>query len=67
MSGSQYGMIVMIPGPCNYTRALCNLTDLQEQRKSPETETAIVYCLLHKGFPGGSVVKNPPAKQKTWV
>ena len=20
-----------------------------------------------EGFPGGSVVKNPPAKQKTWV
>ena len=65
MSGSQYGMIVMIPGPCNYTRVLCNLTDLQDQRKSPETP--MVYCLLHKGFPGGLVVKNPPAKQETWV
>ena len=27
----------------------------------------MVYCLLHKGFPGGLVVKNPPAKQETWV
>ena len=65
MSGSQYGMIVMITGPCNYTRALCSLTDLQDQRKSPETP--MVYCLLHKGFPGGFMVKNPPAKQETWV
>ena len=21
----------------------------------------------HKGFPGGSVVENPPVKQETWV
>ena len=23
--------------------------------------------MLAKGFPGGSVVKNPPAMQETWV
>ena len=23
--------------------------------------------MVHMGFPGGSVVKNPPAKAKTWV
>ena len=34
--------------------------------------TLIVYlertnCLVAQGFPGGSVVKNPPAMQQTWV
>ena len=24
-------------------------------------------CTHHWGFPGGSVVKNPPAKQELWV
>ena len=23
--------------------------------------------MTYEGFPGGSVVKNPPAKQETWV
>ena len=23
--------------------------------------------MVHMGFPGGSVVKNPPAKEKAWV
>ena len=25
------------------------------------------FCHIIEGFPGGSVVKNPPAMQKTWV
>ena len=26
-----------------------------------------IYVYIYKGFPGGSVVKNPPAKHETWV
>ena len=27
----------------------------------------MLYCLSHQGFPGGKLVKNPPAMWETWV
>ena len=27
----------------------------------------VYVCVCVQGFPGGSAVKNPPAKQETWV
>ena len=29
--------------------------------------TFLLLCMSHLGFPGGSLVKNRPAKQETWV
>ena len=29
--------------------------------------TFLLLCISHLGFPGGSVLKNQPAKQETWV
>ena len=31
------------------------------------TERTIIETSLNMGFPGGSVVKDPPAMQETWV
>ena len=44
---------------------------LQEIKQVPDPERGIMLILrgsnLRQGFPGGSVVKNPPVMQETWV
>ena len=47
---------------------------LRVQRRSQQLQLSnignsrdLVQVLSAKGFPGGSVVKNPPAKEEMWV
>ena len=40
---------------------------VHKESETTEQLSVYIYIYLHLGFPGGSVVKNPPAKQETQV
>ena len=57
---------VLLPGKSHGWKSLVGYSPWG-RRVGHNWMTSLCYTIQQMGFPGGSEIKNPPAKQETWV